>query len=112
MPNTYSQIYIQIVFAVKGRQHFIQEHFRENLQRYITGIIKEKKQKPMAIYCMPDHTHILVSMNPDLAISDLVRDINQIPTPLLKTINGLEKVLAGREVLAHSLIQNLKLIRS
>ena len=75
MPNTYSQIYIQIVFAVKGRQHFIKENFRERLQGYVTGIIKEKKQKPMAIYCMPDHTHILVSMNPDLSISDLVRDI-------------------------------------
>lgn len=84
MPTTYSQIYIQIVFSVKGRQHFIQEYFRENLQRYITGIIKEKKQKPMAIYCMPDHTHILVSMNPDLSISDLVRDIKSNSNSFIK----------------------------
>ncbi|HRI20337.1 MAG TPA: transposase [Panacibacter sp.] len=72
MPNTYSQIYIQIVFAVKGRQHFIKENFRERLQGYITGIIKEKDQKLLAIYCMPDHTHILISMNPDLSVSKLV----------------------------------------
>ena len=75
MPNTYSQIYIQIVFAVKGRQAFIKENFREELQKYISGIIAQKKQKLYAIYCMPDHTHILVSMKPDIAISDLVRDI-------------------------------------
>ena len=85
MPNTYSQIYIQIVFAVKGRQHFIEEHFRENLQGYMTGIIKEKKQKPMAIYCMPDHTHVLVSMNTDLSISDLVRDIKSNSSTFIKT---------------------------
>ena len=75
MPNTYSQLYIQIVFAVKGRQAFIKENFREELQKYISGIIAQKKQKLYAIYCMPDHTHILVSMKPDIAISDLVRDI-------------------------------------
>ena len=75
MSNTYSQIYIQIVFAVKGRQAFIKENFREELQKYISGIIAQKKQKLYAIYCMPDHTHILVSMKPDIAISDLVRDI-------------------------------------
>jgi REP element-mobilizing transposase RayT len=75
MPNTYSQIYIQIVFAVKGRECFIKESFREELQKYIAGIIANRNQKLFAIYCMPDHTHILVSMKPDIAISDLVRDI-------------------------------------
>jgi putative transposase len=75
MPNTYSQLYIQIVFAVKGRQHFIQESFREELQKYISGIIANKGQKLYAIYCMPDHVHVLVSIKPDCKISDLVRDI-------------------------------------
>ncbi len=75
MSNTYSQLYIQIVFAVKGRQAFIKENFREELQKYISGIIAQKKQKLYTIYCMPDHTHILVSMKPDIAVSDLVRDI-------------------------------------
>lgn len=75
MPNTYSQLYVQIVFAVKGRQHFIKEPFREELQKYIGGIITSKNQRLFAIYCMPDHVHILVSINPDCRISDLVRDI-------------------------------------
>jgi putative transposase len=75
MPNTYSQIFIQIVFTVKGRQNFINENIREEIQKYISGIIAETKQKLYAIYCMPDHTHILVSMQPNLAISDLVKDI-------------------------------------
>ena len=84
MANTYSQIYIQIVFAVKGRQAFIKESFREELQKYISGIIAEKKQKLYAIYCMPDHTHILVSLKPDIAISDLVRDIKSNSSSFLK----------------------------
>ncbi|MEJ8816539.1 IS200/IS605 family transposase [Lacibacter sp. H407] len=84
MPNTYTQIYIQIVFAVKGREHFIKEPFREELQKYMTGIINNKKQKLYAIYCMPDHTHLLVSMKPDLSISDLARDIKSNSSSFLK----------------------------
>ena len=75
MPNTYSQLYIQIVFAVKGRQNFIIEEMREETQKYMSGIIAANKQKLYAIYCMSDHTHILVSIQPSIAISDLVRDI-------------------------------------
>ncbi len=75
MANTYTKLYIQIVFAVKGRHSLINEVFREELQKYIAGIILNKKQKLYAIYCMPDHVHIFVSMSPDMAISDLVRDI-------------------------------------
>ena len=84
MPNTYSQLYIQIVFAVKGRQCFIKESFRDELQKYISGIIKEKKQKLYAIYCMLDHTHIFVSIKPDIAISDLVRDIKANSSSFIK----------------------------
>lgn len=84
MSNTYSQLYIQIVFAVKGRRAFIKENFREELQKYMAGIIAEKKQKLYAIYCMPDHTHILVSIKPDIAISDLVRDIKANSSSFLK----------------------------
>jgi putative transposase len=84
MPNTYSQLYIQIVFAVQGRKSFIKESFREELQKYISGIISEQKQKLMAIYCMPDHTHIFLSMKPSIAISDLVRDIKSNSSSFLK----------------------------
>lgn len=84
MPNTYSQIYIQLVFAVKARQSFIKESFRDELQKYIAGIITNKKQKLYAIYCMPDHTHILISINPDISISELVRDIKANSSSFLK----------------------------
>lgn len=84
MPNTYSQLYIQIVFAVKGRAAFIKESFRVELQKYIAGIIAEKKQKLYAIYCMPDHSHILVSIKPDISISDLVRDIKANSSSFIK----------------------------
>ena len=84
MANTYSQIYIQIVFAVKGRQCFIKESFREEIQKYITGIITNKDQKMISIYCMPDHTHILVSLKPDISISDLVRDIKANSSTFIK----------------------------
>ena len=75
MPNTYSQIYIQIVFAVKGRENLISEKNREELHRYVTGIVQKREQKLLAIFCMPDHVHILIGLKPSMSISDLVRDI-------------------------------------
>lgn len=75
MANTFSQLYIQIVFAVKGRENLIHEGFRDELEKYICGIVTAKNQKVMAIYCMPDHTHVLISIKPNATLSDLVRDI-------------------------------------
>jgi REP element-mobilizing transposase RayT len=75
MPNTYSQIYIQIVFTVKGRQNLINKKHKEELQKFISGIVHNRQQKLLAIYAMPDHIHILVGIKPNIAISDLVRDI-------------------------------------
>lgn len=75
MPNTYSQIYVQIVFAVKGRQNLILKQHREELQKYITGIVQNREQKMLSVFCMPDHSHLLVGMKPSVSISDLVRDI-------------------------------------
>ena len=75
MPNTYTQIYIQFVFTVKGRLNLIPKQHREELHKFITGILQKRKQKMLAIFCMPDHTHILASLTPDISISDLVRDI-------------------------------------
>jgi putative transposase len=75
MANTYTQIYIQIVFAVQGRQNMIASQHREQLHKYITGIVKKRKQKMLAIFCMPDHLHFLMGMTPSISISDLVRDV-------------------------------------
>ncbi|KAB1232277.1 IS200/IS605 family transposase [Chryseobacterium viscerum] len=75
MANTYTQIYIQIVFAVRGRQNLILKENREELHKFITGIVSNRGQKLFAVFAMPDHVHILVSMSPVISISDLVRDI-------------------------------------
>lgn len=75
MPNTYSQIYVQIVFAVKGRENLISKSNREELHKYITGIVQKREQKMLSIFSMPDHTHLLIGLKPSIAISDLVRDI-------------------------------------
>ncbi len=75
MANTYSQIYIQIVFAVKGRQNLISKGNREELHKFITGIVTNRGQKLLAVFAMPDHVHVLVGLKPSISISDLVRDI-------------------------------------
>ena len=75
MANTYSQIYIQLVFAVKGRENLVKEQFRDELEKYICGIVNGKSQKVLALYCMPDHTHLLLSVKPNISLSDLVRDV-------------------------------------
>lgn len=75
MANTFTQLYVQIVFAVQGRQNLISKAHKEELHKYITGIVREKKQKLLAVNCMPDHTHVFVGFKPDKAISDLARDI-------------------------------------
>ncbi|MGB0869415.1 MAG: IS200/IS605 family transposase [Flavobacteriales bacterium] len=75
MPNTYTQLYIQIVFAVKGRQNLVSEEIREKVEKYICGIVSKNKAKPLAIYCNPDHLHLFIGLNPAVSISDLVRDI-------------------------------------
>jgi REP element-mobilizing transposase RayT len=75
MANTYTQIYNHVVFAVEGRQSLIQPEHNNELQKYITGIVFGQKQKLIAINNMPDHLHLLVGIKPDMALSDLVRDV-------------------------------------
>jgi REP element-mobilizing transposase RayT len=77
MSSTYSQIYIHIVFAVKGRKSFIQQSWEEELYKYITGIVQNKGQKMLAINGMSDHIHILIGMKPSCNLSDLVREIKK-----------------------------------
>jgi REP element-mobilizing transposase RayT len=75
MSNTYTQINIQIVFAVSKRENLISKSNRDELQKYITTVIENKGQKLLAIFAMPNHIHILIGMRPNIALSDLVRDI-------------------------------------
>lgn len=80
MANTYTQLYVQIIFSPYGRENLIRERIRNELYKYITGIVKKKNQKMMIINGMPDHIHIFIGFSPHIAISDLVRDIKSNTT--------------------------------
>ena len=80
MAGTFSQIYIQVVFAVKGRQNLIQKAWKDDLHKYMAGIIKGKKQKSIIVNGMPDHIHAFIGLKPAMAVSDLVRDIKNNST--------------------------------
>jgi len=77
MSNSYTQIYIQIVFAVRGRQSLIHSSWEEGLFKYISGIVRNKEQKLLAINGMPDHIHILIGMRPSCCLSNLIREIKK-----------------------------------
>ena len=75
MANTYTQIYIQFVFAVKYREGVIDASFKEELYRYISGIVHNNNHKLIAINGMPDHLHIFIGMKATQSIADLMQDI-------------------------------------
>ena len=75
MANTFSQIYIQTVFAVENRLSLIRAEFKEDLYKYISGIVRNQGQKLISINGMPDHVHILIGLRPAMALADLVREI-------------------------------------
>lgn len=84
MADTYSQIYIQVVFAVKGRNSLINKTWEEKLYKYITGIVQNKDQKMLAINGMPDHIHFLIGMKPSCCLSDLVREVKKSSNEFIK----------------------------
>ena len=77
MPGTFSQLYIQLVFAVSGRKNFIKKSWEEDLYKYTTGIVQGMNQKMLAINGMPDHIHILFGMRPTCCLSDFVREVKK-----------------------------------
>jgi putative transposase len=85
MANTYTQIYVLVVFAV--RQSLIAPKHREELHKYITGIVQERDHKMLAVFCMPDHLHFLAGIKPRMAISDLVRDVKSASSAFIHRKN-------------------------
>ncbi len=75
MANTYTQLYVQFVFTVKGRENLVKESFRDELEKIICGIVTNHKCKTYAIYCNPDHTHLFVGMHPNIAPSKLMEQV-------------------------------------
>ncbi len=75
MANTYTQLYVQLVFAVQGRASLIEESIRDRLEKYICGIVNNNKSKPLAIYCNPNHTHILIGLHPSISVANMAHDV-------------------------------------
>ncbi|MBL7942837.1 MAG: IS200/IS605 family transposase [Flavobacteriales bacterium] len=90
MAGTFSQIYIQVVFAVNGRQGLINQVWEEDLYKYITGIVRNKEQKMLAINGMPDHIHMLIGMRPSCCLSDLVREVKKSSTNYIRNNLSLQ----------------------
>ncbi|MBL7995483.1 IS200/IS605 family transposase, partial [bacterium] len=84
MADTYSQIYIHVVFSVKNRESLIHPHWEDQLFKYTTGIVQNKLQKMLAINGMPDHIHFLIGMKPSCCLSDLVREIKKSTNKFIK----------------------------
>ncbi len=82
--GTFSQMYIQVIFAVKGRQSLIQHQWEVELYKYMTGIVQNKGQKMLAINGMPDHIHFLIGMKPSCRLSDLVREVKKSSNKFIK----------------------------
>ena len=73
MANTYSQIHVQVVFAVQNRESLIGGKWKDELYRYLVGIIQNHQHKVIAINGMPDHVHILIGLRPSQSISELIK---------------------------------------
>ena len=105
MPGTFSQIYIQVVFAVKGRENMISKSWSTELHKYIAGIIKGKEQKPIIVNGMPDHVHAFIGLRPSMSISDLARDIKNNSTNFVnenKFVKGKFSWQAGYGAFSYS----------
>ena len=85
MANTYTQIYLQLVFSPFKRENIIPQIHKEELQKYITGIIQARRHKLLAINIMPDHSHIFIGYEPAQPLPYLVRDIKAISSKFINT---------------------------
>lgn len=92
MVGTFSQIYVQVVFAVKGRENLLRKPWREEVFKYMSGIITNKGQKPIIVNGVSDHVHLFIGLKPSIQLSDLVRDVKNNSS---KFINE-EKFLKGK----------------
>jgi len=90
MANTYTQIYIHLVFSPLHREALINKKWSDDLERYITGIVQNNRHKMLAIKSMPDHIHIFIGYDVKQTIPKLVEDIKTSSNSWIKT-NKLSK---------------------
>jgi len=105
MANTFTQIYLQFVFAVQDRVSLIQSEWKDELYKYITGIVQNNKHKLITINGMPDHLHVFVGYKPHQPIPDLLQDIKGSSSGWInsrKLINGKFSWQAGYGAFSYS----------
>ena len=112
MPGTFSQIYIQVVFAVKGRQNLLDKKWRNEVFKYMAGIVTQKGQKPIIVNGVSDHVHIFIGLKPSIALSDLVRDIKNNSSKFINEQNWVKGKFSWQEgygafSYSHSHIENV-----
>jgi REP element-mobilizing transposase RayT len=90
MAGTYSQIYIQVVFAVQGRQNLLHKEWREEVFKYMAGIIKNNGHKPIIVNGVEDHVHLFLGLKPAMALSDLVRDVKNNSSNFINDHRGIK----------------------
>jgi len=84
MADTFTQIYIQIVFAVQNRNASLNPSWEDELYKYITGIVQNKGNKMIAINGTFNHIHFLIGMKPTCCLSDLVREVKKSSNAFIK----------------------------
>ena len=97
MANTFSQIYLQFVFAVKHRQSLIAREYKEELHKYVTGLVQNRKAKMLAVHCMPDHIHLFVGFKPVVLISDFVKEIKVESNEFINNKNWIKGKFSWQE---------------
>jgi REP element-mobilizing transposase RayT len=80
MANTYTQLYVHTIFAVRDRDCLILPDFREKIYKYISGLIQNKEHRLFIANAIPDHIHLLLSCNPDESLSSLIKEIKRCST--------------------------------
>ncbi len=114
MANTYTQIHLHIIFAVKYRDGVIKNEWKDELYKYITGVIQEQKHKLIIINGMPDHIHILIGMHPTQSISELLQDIKGNSSTWInkrKLIRGKFEWQEGYSVFSYSKSQVKEVVK-
>jgi REP element-mobilizing transposase RayT len=97
MANTYSQLYIHSVLVVKGRENLLQKPWRDEIFRYMAGIINDKGQKPIIINGVTDHVHLFIGIQPSMRLSDLMRDIKSSTTNFINEKRFIKGMFSWQE---------------
>ena len=97
MAGTYTQIFVQIVFPVKGRENLLLKPWRNEVFQYMAGVIRNKGHKPIIINGVSDHVHVFTGMKPSMSISDLTRDIKNNSSKFINESGFLRTKFAWQE---------------